>query len=160
METARISLNRNQLKYIVIIAMVIDHIAWGFVSLDSIPGFIMHFIGRLTGPMMAFFLVEGYVYTSNKTRYAIRLFIFSLISWIPYNLFDYGKWPVFDFSVITTLFMGYMCIWMWDESDIPEWLKVFIIFLVCMLSVHSDWAFIDILWIFCLYTRRNLFFIF
>ena len=53
-------LNRNQIKYIVIIAMLIDHIAWGFVD-AKIPllGGAMHFIGRLTGPTMAYFVGEG-----------------------------------------------------------------------------------------------------
>lgn len=42
----KLSLNRNQIKYLVIVAMLIDHIAWAFVPMASIPGQIMHFIGR------------------------------------------------------------------------------------------------------------------
>ena len=40
--------NRNQIKYLVIIAMLIDHIAWAFVPMESLPGQIMHFIGDFT----------------------------------------------------------------------------------------------------------------
>lgn len=82
-------LNRNALKYIVIVAMVIDHIAWGFPEQLG-PGLchIMHFVGRLTGPTMAFFLAEGYKYTSNKKKYQLRLGIFALISWLPFLFFE------------------------------------------------------------------------
>lgn len=48
--TNKLSLNRNQLKYLVIVAMLIDHIAWAFVPTASLLGQVMHFIGRLTGP--------------------------------------------------------------------------------------------------------------
>lgn len=41
-------LNRNQLKYLVIAAMLIDHIAWAFVPTASLLGQAMHIIGRLT----------------------------------------------------------------------------------------------------------------
>lgn len=50
------TLNRNQLKYLVIIAMLIDHLAWAFVPTDTVLAQIMHFVGRLTGPTMAFFV--------------------------------------------------------------------------------------------------------
>ena len=67
-------LNRNQLKYLVIVAMLIDHIAWGFVPLESVAGQVMHFIGRLTGPTMGYFLAEGYIHTRNKgILFAIQL---------------------------------------------------------------------------------------
>ena len=64
-------LNRNQIKYIAIIAMVIDHIAWAFVPLNSVPGVVLHFIGRLTGPIMGFFLAEAYLHTRSVPKLAL-----------------------------------------------------------------------------------------
>lgn len=90
----RPSLNRNQIKYLVIVAMVIDHLAWAFVPTESLLGQLMHVIGRLTGPTMAYFVVEGYVHTRNVKRYASRLAIFALISWPAFTLFEFGKLPV------------------------------------------------------------------
>ena len=75
-------LNRNQLKYLVIAAMLIDHIAWAFVPTASLLGQVMHVIGRLTGPTMAYMLAEGYHYTRNVKKYAMRLGIFAVISWL------------------------------------------------------------------------------
>ena len=64
-------LNRNQLKYLVIAAMLIDHIAWAFVPTASLLGQVMHIIGRLTGPTMAYMLAEGYRYTRSVKKYAM-----------------------------------------------------------------------------------------
>ena len=84
-EQAMLSLNRNQIKYVVILAMLIDHIAWAFVPRVSWQGQIMHMIGRLTGPTMAYFIAEGYVHTRSVKKYAKRLAIFAVISWIPFT---------------------------------------------------------------------------
>ena len=84
------SLNRNELKYLVIIAMLIDHIAWAFVPTASLLGQIMHIIGRLTGPTMAYMLADGYYYTRSVEKYACRLGIFALLSWIPFSYFELG----------------------------------------------------------------------
>ena len=93
------SLNRNELKYLVIIAMLIDHIAWAFVPTASLLGQIMHIIGRLTGPTMAYMLADGYYYTRSVEKYACRLGIFALLSWIPFSYFELGHigdWAIFD----------------------------------------------------------------
>ena len=118
--TSRFTLNRNQLKYIVIAAMFIDHIAWAFVPTASLLGQVMHFFGRLTGPTMAYFIAEGYRYTRNVKKYAVRLGIFTLLSWIPFVYFEYGTLPVVvrngtiiafypRFGVLYTLLLGAAC---------------------------------------------------
>lgn len=77
-------LDRNIIKYIAIIAMLIDHISMFFIPITNPLGDIMRVIGRLTGPLMCYFLSEGFYYTSNKFKYGSRLFIFALISQFPY----------------------------------------------------------------------------
>ena len=79
------------LKTIAIIAMLIDHIAWAFVPTGTILGQIMHIIGRITAPIMCYFIAEGYYHTHNMKKYALRLAIFALISHIAYNYFMTGK---------------------------------------------------------------------
>lgn len=53
------TLDRTQLKLIAICAMVIDHVAWGFVEFMTPLGQIMHVLGRFTIPIMCYFVAEG-----------------------------------------------------------------------------------------------------
>ncbi len=138
-------LNRNQIKYIVIIAMVIDHIAWAFVPTLSGLGIAMHFIGRLTGPTMAFFIAEGYLHTSDIKRYAARLCIFAFISWIPFSIFENGRWPTCDFGMIYTLFLGLIAVWVWDKAKINYYFKIAIVIIILLLSSFGDWSYTAVL---------------
>lgn len=176
-----LSLNRNQIKYVLIAAMLIDHIAWAFVPMNTVPGQIMHFIGRLTGPSMAYFLAEGYLHTRNVPGYAKRLGIFALLSWGPFCFFELGVLPVtihtghvidpfcFYFSawdislsvipafgVIYTLLLGLLAIWLLDKGRCPKWCKILGIIGLCILSVFGDWPVFDILYaVFFFIFREN-----
>lgn len=79
-------INKNALKYIVIVLMLLDHISYLFPLNNPIVMFI-GFISRLTAPTMALSVAEGYHYTRNVKKYMKRLFIFSVISYIPYVLY-------------------------------------------------------------------------
>lgn len=151
----RIGLNRNQLKYLVIVAMLIDHIAWGFVPLESVAGQVMHFIGRLTGPTMAYFLAEGYIHTRNKKKYGLRLGIFALISWVPFSLFEVHHWPSTHQSVIYTLFLGFLAMWIWDNEKLSHVMKWVLITLLIIISLPGDWAVFDVAWPLALYIYRQ-----
>ena len=122
-------LNRNQLKYLVIVAMLIDHIAWAFVPTVSVLGFVMHFIGRLTGPTMAFFLVEGFEHTRDRKKYLMRLGIFALISWIPFSLFELGR-ITYSFGVIYTLFLGLIALMVEERQNLAPWKKILLFFIL------------------------------
>ena len=148
-------INRNALKYIAIVAMLIDHIAWAFVPTESVLGLIMHFIGRLTGPTMAYMLYEGYLHTRNVKKYAIRLGIFALISWIPFSLFETGYWFNPAFGVIYTLFLALLVLCMWDRTNLPKAVKVILVIVACILSVFGDWPIFDILWPLFLFIYRD-----
>lgn len=100
-------LSANQLKWIAIICMLIDHFAWVFVPTQSITGFIMHTIGRTTAPIMFFFVAEGYEKTSNVYKYALRLGIFAIISAPLYMLTFYGEIypPNLNFLLVILVFV-------------------------------------------------------
>ena len=48
--------------------------------------------GRLAFPIFAFMTVEGYFRTHNFRKYVFRLFLFALISEIPFDLMYGGTW--------------------------------------------------------------------
>ena len=151
----KLSLNRNQIKYLAIIAMLIDHLAWKMVDTGSVLGQVLHFIGRFTGPTMAIMVAEGYQYTRNVKKYALRLGLFALISWVPFSLYETGMPFAPQFGVIYTLFLGLMAICVWDRTKLPKAVKIIILVLLCIISVFGDWPIFDVLWPFFLFVYRD-----
>jgi len=87
-QNKKTGLTSNAIKIIAIIAMTIDHIAWAFFPHYSLDLIIlsMKIIGRLTAPIMMFFIAEGYYHTKNIKKYIFRLFIFAIISHFAYAI--------------------------------------------------------------------------
>lgn len=95
------------LKLIAVISMLIDHTG------DVLyPGQLwLRCIGRLAFPLYCFLLVEGFLHTRDLKRYIFRLFIFGIISEIPFDLAFYGR--IVDTShqnVFWTLLLGILAI--------------------------------------------------
>ena len=143
-------MNRNQLKYFAIVCMTLDHIAWLFVDgFNPLIGGIMHLFGRLTAPIMAFFVAEGYEHTRDVKKYTERLAIFALISWPAYSLAQHGTLPIIWFSdgglvfrynqsMIFTLLMALIALRVYD-CGLKKWAKVLIIAALCVISCIGDW---------------------
>ena len=80
------------LHLVAMLAMLCDHL-WATV----IPGNQwLTCLGRLAYPIFAFMIVEGYFHTRNLRRYVLRLFLFAIISEIPFNLM-YSASPVYPY---------------------------------------------------------------
>lgn len=139
------TLNGNDLKIIAVVAMTLDHIAEGLLP-EQFWGYqVLRFIGRITGPTMMFLIAEGYRYTHDVRKYLARLGIFSLISWVPYALFEDGFWPVLDFSVLSTLFLGLLSIDVWERSKWSAPVKAAVIYVLMLLAIPCDWGLFGII---------------
>jgi hypothetical protein len=135
-------LTANSLKWIAIFAMLSDHLAWAFVPYESILSIIMHVVGMMTAPLMCFFVSEGYHKTRNVKRYALRLAIFAVISYIPYIIFETGRLPngnnFMMLNVIYTLLLGLLALWAYNKIK-RKWLRVAAIGMLFVLSLFGDW---------------------
>lgn len=100
-------INRDTLKLLAMFFMLLDHM-WATI----VPGNQwMTYVGRMAFPIFAFQIVEGFIHTSDFKRYAKRLFIFALISEIPFNLLVNNSiiYP-FHQNVLFTLLLGLFAI--------------------------------------------------
>ncbi len=163
-------LNSNALKMIAIIAMTIDHIAW-LVFPDyphEVLPVILHTIGRLTCPIMCYFIAEGYHYTKNIRKYTCRLFVFAVISHFAYIFastdfvdrksfipFYYGN-ILNQTSVIWPLAWGLVMLRIVNSEKIQkQWVKIALILLICLVTFPSDWSCIASLCILAFGTNRG-----
>ena len=64
-------MNRNHLKIIACISMLIDHI--GVLLFPQVA--VLRWIGRLAMPIFAFFIGEGCRYTKNRKKYFLSVFL-------------------------------------------------------------------------------------
>ena len=161
MEESKKCLNSNMIKLIAIIAMTIDHIAWAvYQGYSTYPlAVIMHIIGRLTCPIMCFCIAEGYHYTHDVKKYTRRLFLFALISHIPYMLQsmafkEFGWLALVPFatgngfvghvfnqtSVMWSLAIGLVMLRINGSEKIKPALKPLLIILLCVVAFPADWS--------------------
>lgn len=162
-------LNSNQLKLIAIIAMTVDHIAWAMF--DGYPTallpLVMHIIGRLTCPIMCYFIAEGYHYTRNINKYTFRLFAFAFVSHFAYifasnDFVDFKSFIPFYYgnflnqtSVMWSLAWGLVMLRIADSKRIKSIYKVLLVILICIITLPSDWSCIAALCIMAIGTNRG-----
>ena len=156
-------LNGNQIKLIAIVAMTIDHLTWAFL-----PGtqavwyvFALHVIGRLTAPIMWFFIAEGCHYTHDLKKYAGRLFLFALVSHFAYN-FAFGipfmpfKTGIFNqTSVMWPYAWAVVIVIVSKNEKLPQWAKFLITVAISIIAFPADWSSIAAMCPFYLYVHRG-----
>lgn len=158
-------LNSNHLKIIAIIAMTIDHIA--DLLYPGMPNIfisnVMHIIGRLTAPIMFFFICEGYHYTKDVKKYISRLFIFALISHFAYcfafgiNFIPFSTGNIFNqTSIMWTLAWAVVVLHIvHGKNNLKEWQKWLLIILINLITFSSDFSSIAVMTILFMYDRRG-----
>ena len=154
-------LNANQIKLIAIAAMTLDHVVWLLY-----PGcqkiwwvILLHMVGRITAPIMWFFMAEGFHYTRNPGKYAGRLFLFALISHFAYNFA--GGLPLIpngffnQTSVMWPLAWSVVIMMAYANEKVPLWGKLLLTAAVCLITFPSDWSCIAAMCPAFLYSHRG-----
>ena len=145
-------MSRSTLKYIAIIAMTLDHISAFFLPIDTPSGCIMRIIGRITAPVMCYFLAEGFRYTSSRRNYGLRLFICAVISQAAYSFAHRGE--AFELNMIFTLLIGFLMLCAYEEIKNTA-LKCTTIMLLLAASYFCDWGIIAPMWILSFHILMN-----
>lgn len=173
------------LKMIAVVTMFIDHFGatiWERMMFrhsllaESLSGefmyntyLVLRGIGRMAFPIYCFLLVEGFMHTRNCGKYLLRLFLFALISEIPFDLafsetvFEWGYNNVFF-----TLLTGLLTIWGMEEVkkrlEVTKfsylvWPLWFVLtFWGCVVSelvFHCDYGSCGVLAIFAIYILKE-----
>ena len=154
----KIRLNRTQIKYIAIAAMLLDHLAAFLLSPEKYPALIglyiiMRIIGRIAAPVMFYFLAEGFTHTSSKRNYCLRLLSFAILSQIPYSLLRYGNVASGDLNVVFTLLFSFLMLMVVEKTS-NQIIKGMAVFLFMFSSVFSDWGLIGPLMTWLFYVNR------
>lgn len=153
-------MNRQQIKLLAITAMTIDHIALVFVPSSSILYYVMRLIGRLTAPLMAFMLTEGFRYTHSRLKYLLRLFAFALISQPFYFRMLFGRAPesvlkyITHWNVMFTLAVALLSL-MLLESQISAAPRLILVGVCISLAQFGDWSFMIPVWTIIFHVFRD-----
>lgn len=143
-------LSGNALKVIAIIAMTIDHIAWmgidTYSQAETPLQICLHIIGRLTAPIMFFFVSEGYHHTHDFRKYLSRMALLALISHFAFCFFSQPSFNPFKNQIFNATSIAWPLMWgliflkVWDMENLYIWLKVLITLGGCLVTATSDWS--------------------
>lgn len=114
-ETIRkpLGIRASGLRVIALVCMLLYHL-WAAIG----PGDLwLTCVGRLAFPIFAFQLVEGYLHTASRKRYAMRLLLLALVSEIPFDLLlsNSAFYPLHQ-NPIFTLLLGLWAISALDRA--------------------------------------------
>ena len=127
-------LDALQLKCIAMALMLCDH-AWSTV----VPGMNwLTAIGRMAFPIFAFQLVEGFFRTHDRKKYLKRMFLFALISEIPFNLItEGGIFNPFHQNVLFSFCLSLLAMMVLEKArEKGKW--VFSLSFLGVAAVHSQ----------------------
>ena len=148
-------LTKAQLQYIAIIAMVVDHTAWGFVEFMTPLGITMHLIGRLTLPIMCFFIAEGFTHTHDIKRYVLRMAVFAAIAIIPFYLFfneEYG----YRQNIIFDELLALLALCAMNKGNMKKPVRILLVALLLLISAAiGGWVIMPIVYALVFYNHKD-----
>lgn len=162
-------LSGSALKLLAIFSMLVDHLAaflwagqpWCMAPLFNIGSrpisayLLMRMFGRIAFPLFAFLIVEGFIHTSSRKRYGIRLLAFAIISEIPWNLVHTGTLLYPGQNVFFTLFLGYLGLCSIESFTGSKLVWSLIGLLAASVLLRADYGCVGYGFILLLYALRN-----
>ena len=156
------------MQLIAYISMLIDHACkFAFKGFTYNP-----LLGRLAMPIFAYLIAIGMKRSSNKIKYIFRLFIFSVISQIPFILMIYGLPKINlninnilqiinhftqSFNIGFTFLIAALSIYFIDKNK-KNYLNIIIILIISMFVVkelNTDYTIFGLLTVYIFYYLKN-----
>ena len=156
----------TELKLIALLTMTMDHFAAVLLTPGSSLYVLLRAIGRLAFPLYCFLLAEGFYYTKDHKAYLKRLFLFALISEIPFDFALFGTNSIRDIptlmshqNVFFTLFTGFLLLYLNERmstlSSIDKSLMFLLIFALIAEALRFDYGLFGILMIYLFYAAKK-----
>lgn len=143
-------LSRDAVKYIAITEMFICHLITRIfidiptAELSPIIRFFGHDLSIIVGPIMFFFIADGFMYTHSRKKYALRLLLFAAVSQIPYTILEHHT--LFTLSLFTslnvmfTLFFGLIGLIIWDSKlKLPARITLIVLLDGITILLQAEW---------------------
>lgn len=161
-------LSGSALKLIAVITMLIDHLGRHILDKNIVLFSIgphhlmltslMRFVGRMAFPIFAFLIVEGFIHTHSRLKYGVNLFVFALISEIPWDLLHSGTWfALRSQNVFFTLFLGFLGLCAIEYLQQRPLLQICLLIVAAAFAfvIKSDYAAVGVAFIILLYALKD-----
>ena len=102
MKNNKIGIDAFTLKMIAAVTMLIDHVGYIFF-----PQYVfLRIIGRISFPIFAFLIVEGFMHTKDVKKYILRMTVFAIITEMPFDFAFYGTYNWGHQNVLITFLLA------------------------------------------------------
>lgn len=145
--------SRSSILLFTMLVMCCNHFAQAFLPKVPIGMYVnsewMDFVTLFTMTVICFFLVEGFQNTSSKVKYGLRLFVFALLSQLPFWLvfgengvdrflirIDFEKYRL---NVFFTLFCCFLILLVLEDAGLALVQILLCGVLICV-TTWADWA--------------------
>lgn len=147
----------SALKVLAVLSMIIDHCAYFFVSDNSVVYEVMRSFGRISFPVFAFLIAEGFTHSNHRMKYFLILIGFAIISEIPWFLLNGNDG---SHNVMFTLALGVAAIAAFDRLREHPVLSIASIalfsFLAWKFGTDYDWRGVSMIVIFYMLQRQTI----
>ena len=158
-------LNRDAVKYLAILLMFIGHaVSWWYLVRETetdttaLPFWqqALMQIALFCPPVMFFMIADGYQYTRDRKKYALRLLLFALVTqpfdWLLFQPVN-GWW---EGNVIFTLFCSLLTLIVWEKAwKLPLRLLAVAGIIGINVLTRSEWYGFAEVAVICLHTFRE-----
>ncbi len=152
-------LSSNALKLIALLTMFLDHIG-AVLIVSGWMNQVLRMVGRVSFPIFAFLLVEGFLHTRDVKRYGLRLLAFGFLSEIPFDLaLFHTPFEMSHQNVFFTLFLGLLalegCRRYEDDASLWKRAAVLVVCGFAAIILRTDYEAFGVIFIVLLYMTRQ-----